>query len=213
MCLKSHIDNIQKMYTVNNTLTFFFSPATLKTVCVPAGDNVLVPCPDSTREDMKYDVYRNNEIIFTYNYNRGSNGSMSGPLFVRVGMKPYQNAKDTLVGFMLTRVNISSRGIYRCEGTVTYPPPLLPLPSQQWILVLIEGKYSYHQGSIYNLTVHQVQSTLNQCFLVGHQCNLTCNNATISEDQDGGFHWKWILALVVLYSIIATICATYYWVS
>lgn len=176
---------------------------------MPASDNVLVPCPDSTGEETKYNVYRNNEIIFTYNYNVGSNGSTSGPLFVRMGMEPYQNAKDTLVGFTLSRVNISSRGIYRCEGTVTFPPPLLQLQSQQWILVLIEGKYSYHQGSVYNLIVHQVQSTRNECFLVGHQCNLTCN----SGEQDCGFHWKWILALVVLYSTIATICAICYRVS
>lgn len=146
--LAIYIDSILKHDLVHNTMTYSPPPpATVKTVCVPERDNVLVPCPDLTAEDIKYNVYRDNEVVYTYEYNHKNNESTS----VRVGMEPYKNAKDIPVGFMLTRVNTSSLGIYRCEGIVKYPPPLLQLQSQQWILVLIAGKYSYHWDSIYNL--------------------------------------------------------------
>lgn len=124
-----------------NSITFF-SADQLKTVCVPAGDNVLVPCPKSAAEVVKFNLLQDGEIIYSYTYNHGRNALNVTPPDTRVGVELHENVENKSLSFMLTGVNVSSHGIYRCEGIDMFPPPLVPVPSDRRILVLIEGKYS-----------------------------------------------------------------------
>ncbi|XP_074483716.1 T-cell-specific surface glycoprotein CD28 [Sebastes fasciatus] len=83
----------------------------LKIVCVAAGDDVLVPCPILTGEEVTYNLLKDDKVIYNHTTN----------------CKP----KHTVLGvelrdiFMLTGVNVSSYGNYSCKVSVMYPPPYL----------------------------------------------------------------------------------------
>lgn len=108
------------------------------TVCVPVGGNVTVPCPNSSAEDIKFSLFKDGECV--HHHTR-----------ISVATTPNQNTSTNLVGveypnanslnFTITGVNASSHGIYRCEVTAMFPPPLITFYSDLGILVLIEGKY------------------------------------------------------------------------
>lgn len=111
-------------------------PDRINTVCAPVGGDVPVPCPESAAEELQFDLLRDGEII----YNSTCFRLACGHQRTRAGVEVRRNADNKSVGFVLTGVNASSHGLYRCEGTVKYPPPLVSVPSDRRVLVLIEGK-------------------------------------------------------------------------
>ncbi|XP_034720662.1 uncharacterized protein si:dkey-1h24.6 [Etheostoma cragini] len=161
----------------------------LNIVCVPANDNVPVPCPDLEGEDVTYELFKEDKMIYNHTYKTEKNNvSHSKPPYTRVGVELHQNKKNKPDSFILTGVNASSYGIYRCEYIVKYPPPLKTVPSTVRILLLVEG----------------------------HHCKFNKTySKPITGDQKNGFLWIWILALVLfgIYSLIVTIIASIIWVK
>ncbi|KAL6115445.1 uncharacterized protein ACO6RY_00288 [Pungitius sinensis] len=92
----------------------------IKTVCMPAGGEVSVPCPNSTGQEVIYYLYKDGEEICT------------DPC-TTAGVRLREDNKS----FMLTVVNASSYGAYGCQSIGTYPPPLTK--STLWIIVHVEG--------------------------------------------------------------------------
>ncbi|XP_032362650.1 uncharacterized protein si:dkey-1h24.6 [Etheostoma spectabile] len=162
----------------------------LEIVCVPANDNVSVPCPELEGEDVTFKLFKEDKMIYNHTYNAEKNNASHGkPPYTRVGVELHQNKENKPDSFMLTGVNASSYGIYRCEYVVTYPPPLKTVPSTLRILLLVEGDHC--------------------------KFNKTYSKPTTGEDQKNGFLWVWILALVLfgIYSLIVTIIASIIWVK
>lgn len=111
----------------------------LKTACVPVGGNVSVPCPNSSAEDIKFSLFKDGECVHHHTRISGATTPNQNTSTNPVGVE-YPSANSLY--FTITRVNASSHGIYRCEVTVMFPPPLITLYSDLRILVLIEGKHS-----------------------------------------------------------------------
>ncbi|XP_076579851.1 T-cell-specific surface glycoprotein CD28 [Chaetodon auriga] len=153
----------------------------LETICASPGDTVTVPCPKLDANHVIFKLLQDEEMIYNQSYVREKKALSHKPTHNGVGVELRENKDNSSVSFRLTGVNNSSHGIYRCEGTVIYPPPLKTVSSNWRVLVLLEG----------------------------HQC---CRNAK-SPGPNCGFHWIWILILVSIYSIIATIIAVVIWVK
>uniref|UniRef100_H2T9I9 CD28 molecule n=1 Tax=Takifugu rubripes TaxID=31033 RepID=H2T9I9_TAKRU len=155
----------------------------LNTVCVPVGGNVNVPCPNSSAEDIKFSLFKDGECVHHHTQISGATTPNQNTSTNPVGVE-YPSANSP--NFTITGVNASSHGIYTCEVTEMFPPPLMTLYSDLRILVLIEG----------------------------HQCSAKDKNPTIRENQTCGCGWMWIFALVIgSYSVTVTIGAIIIWVK
>lgn len=162
----------------------------LNIVCVPAGVNVSVPCPKLTTQDVTFYLLKEEKVIYELACTRNNTTSDCQPSQIRVGVELQDNTENKSASFMLTEVNASSYGIYKCESYITFPPPLKRVPNTLNILVLVEG----HQcGGNKNYTVKPI----------------------IAGDEKHGFLWIWILGIVVLgvYGITVTIIAGITWVK
>lgn len=106
-------------------LITFFSSDQLRSVCVPVGANVTVPCPVSDNSESSFNLFHADERIYNHTCSH-----------CHAGVELHTENKSA--SFKLIGVNSSSSGIYRCEGTVMYPPPLIKRNKRT--LVLIEGK-------------------------------------------------------------------------
>ncbi|XP_060889011.1 T-cell-specific surface glycoprotein CD28-like [Labrus mixtus] len=160
-----------------NTCTFNDK---LKSVCVAAGDSVSVPCPNMTGEDFRLNLFKDQELIYNHSCSH-NNKAPDCKLPLRVDLQLHKKTDNDSVSFLLIGVNASRHGVYRCEGQVRFPPPLLPaVPGAASILVLIEG----------------------------HQCK-------VPKQESSDNPWIWILALVsvILYSVIITVSAVFFWVK
>nr|XP_046238200.1 uncharacterized protein si:dkey-1h24.6 [Scatophagus argus] len=162
----------------------------LKTVCVPARGNASVPCPELSTGEAKFNLFHDEQIIYNLTCESKGDTPQCKPPHRTVGVEPHVNSENNSVSFVLTGVNASHHGVYRCERTSLFPPPLITASSQVWIVVLVEG----------------------------HQCRKMCTNE--SENNDGknegqtcGFHWLWIVVVVSVYSIIVTVVAVVIWVK
>ncbi|KAG8004658.1 hypothetical protein GBF38_009010 [Nibea albiflora] len=92
----------------------------LRGVCVPVGGNVTVPCPVFGHGEFSFHLFHGDRRIYNHTCSQCHPG-----------------VKLTNSSFVLTGVNSSSFGIYRCEGTVMFPPPLFKRSKRT--LVLIQG--------------------------------------------------------------------------
>ncbi|XP_029305445.1 uncharacterized protein LOC115019885 isoform X2 [Cottoperca gobio] len=157
------------------------TPANLKTLCVPAGDNVPVPCPNVTAEDVTFNLLKDDEVIHNHTCIRDKTSQTCKSQKTRVAVELH--GENISVTFMLPGVNASSYGVYRCEGIVMFPPPYKKVSSTVLILVLVEG----------------------------HQCKFNKDHSKpkTGGDQKDGFLWIWILGLVLLgiYSVTVTVIA------
>lgn len=149
---------------------------TLETFNVSAGGNVAVPCPQLTGEHLKFNLLKQQKVIYTHSSHK-NNVSKSDSPYTREDVEMHEN-KDNK-SFRLTGVNNSHHGIYRCEGTVMYPPPLVKAYGSR-ILVLVEG----HQG-------------------------IDCKNCNVPETvQLSVSLWIWIVVGgLIIYSITVTVIA------
>ena len=184
-----------------------FSPDRLTTVCVSAGENVSVSCPKAEGEEVTYNLFQNEDLVYNHTCNPGA---CTAQCTSTVGL--HENTENKSVSFVLSVVNASSHYVYRCERKVSFPPPFKTEPSDL-ILVLVEGNYSL-KTSTSGFCAHIVQSTESfLClFLPGHHCNIT-HETPVRTVQYCGFYWILIVAIVSLYSVIATVIAIFNWVS
>uniref|UniRef100_A0A671WLL7 Immunoglobulin subtype domain-containing protein n=1 Tax=Sparus aurata TaxID=8175 RepID=A0A671WLL7_SPAAU len=175
----------------------------LKTVCVSAGENVSVPCPKikERAELVTFNLFQNMEQVYNHTCSPGA------CTVTKMGL--HENTENTSVSFVLSGVNASDHALYRCEMKHAFPPPLIT-EAGDLILVLVKGNYSSKQNTS-NLCARTVQSTESSLcsFLPGHQCNRTPEVTVTAAEQYCGFYWILILALVSLYSIIATVLAIF----
>ncbi|KAM6892893.1 uncharacterized protein PEZ65_022959 [Lycodopsis pacificus] len=162
----------------------------MKILCVSAGHNVSVPCPTLTGQHVTFDLYKDDKVIDNHTWIGDKQAPNWKPRYTRAGVELREHSENTdneSFSFTLTVANASSYGIYRCEGSVMFPPPFRI--STLWMLMLVEG----------------------------HQCNVNNDDRTPepSRDRKDGFLWIWILGLVLLciYSVIITIIASIIWVN
>lgn len=113
----------------------------MRTICGSGKEDVFVPCPHVTASDVRFDLFKNQKVIYNRTCNL-DNKTWTCASHTRAGVRLHQNELN-MTGFSLTGLNESSHGIYRCEGTVTFPPPLKVVQSDVKIVILIEGKYIY----------------------------------------------------------------------
>ncbi|CAB1452832.1 unnamed protein product [Pleuronectes platessa] len=105
----------------------------LNTVCVPGREDVFVPCPNVTADEIRFKLFKEQELISNATCTRENKTLKCTSLQTRVGVKVEQGSVD----FVLTGVTESSYGSYRCEGLVMFPPPLKTVPSA--VLKLVKG--------------------------------------------------------------------------
>lgn len=154
----------------------------LKMICVPFGGNAPVPCPELNQQHVTFHLFKNEEKIYRQNYHRDGNATWKPPTKAEVEL--HENRENKSVNFMLTGVNASSFGLYRCEGTVLHPPPIETMPSTVFILVQVEG----------------------------HQCSL--NTKAGGGQTDGLLWiWILGLVVLSIYGVTATIIAGIFWVK
>ncbi|XP_073318362.1 uncharacterized protein [Pagrus major] len=157
----------------------------LRTVCVSAGVNVSVPCPKFKAEEemVTYKLLQNEKLIYNGTCNHGAQ-NCDAPYFENVEL--HHNTDDKSVSFLLTQVNASDHGLYRCKRKVSFPPPFITEGSDL-ILVLVKG----------------------------HQCNIIPETPSAQREQNFGLQWILILILVIVsvYSIIVTVIAIFTWLK
>lgn len=95
-------------------------------------ENVFVPCPNMTAEDVIFKLFHNSKQI--YELCTGKHKPFSNQTHPDVRPK---NENGKLIGFNLNMTAITNQPLYVCAGTVTYPPPLKYKNSS--VLVLEEG--------------------------------------------------------------------------
>ncbi len=133
-------------------IIFFFSPEQLKTVSVNAGGSVVVPCPEMEGREFVFNLFKDQEMIYNCTRSDENNATSCKPPFTRVGVVQHEKEENNSSHFSLSVVNASSLGIYRCDGMVMFPPPLLKKTSALEILVLVKGKYSKEVQRLLNQT-------------------------------------------------------------
>ncbi|CAJ1086926.1 LOW QUALITY PROTEIN: T-cell-specific surface glycoprotein CD28-like [Xyrichtys novacula] len=163
-------------------------PDKLEMVCVPTGQDVFVPCPELKGEIFQFNLFKNNEVIYNHSCHHDKGALNCTPSYSRMGVDLH--IKNKSVSFKLTGVNASSHGAYRCMRTITFPPPYItPVPGAALVVVLLEG----------------------------HHCktNKPIEDPKPPERQISDFLWIWILGLVsvIIYSVIITTLALFFWVK
>ncbi|KAK1876362.1 T-cell-specific surface glycoprotein CD28 [Dissostichus eleginoides] len=157
----------------------------LKMICVPFGDNVTVPCPELNQKDVTFKFLKNEEMISNHKCIFGLNNTRSKHhTETKAGVELHENRENQSVNFMLTGVNATSFGLYRCEATVFHPPPIETIPSTVFILVQVEG----------------------------HHCGL--NTKAGGDQTDGLLWiWILGIVVLGIYGVTATIIAGIFWVK
>lgn len=114
----------------------FFLSEPPKFHLVPANGSLFVPCPNKTdQEEMKFDLYRDQEIIFSCHLDECKKTINSSTL-----VEADRNELKQLVGLIVSGDADKNLVTYRCIGTVLYPPPLR-YKFSEWQVALPKGKY------------------------------------------------------------------------
>ncbi|KAM7365314.1 hypothetical protein PAMP_016257 [Pampus punctatissimus] len=140
--------------------SMFYCNYQLEIMCVPAGYNVSIPCPALKGEVINFMLYKDNKEV---NLNAST------------GVREFQHNGST--SFILTGVNASSHGVYRCESRKIYPPP--SFKEALVILLLIEGR----------------------------QCNNSDTKRVENQVVGLHWIWISVIVVLCIYSIIITIIA------
>lgn len=138
----SHRISISKSLYFRSLNIAVFSADRPNIFCVPIGGIVTVPCPNHSSEDVKFNLLKDGTKIKEHECTSG-NTSNSQASTDTAGVK--SKGAENPFNFTLTVVNASSHGLYRCEGTILFPPPLRTLTTTPEVLLLIEG--NYYSGS------------------------------------------------------------------
>lgn len=162
----------------------------LEAVCLPAGHSVLVPCPNLTEGDFRFNLKKNGKVIHSESCINDKNALNCTPKYSRARVEVLNTeTENKSISFKLTEVNASSFGAYRCEGTVVFPPPRRPSVYAAGKLLLVEG----------------------------HQCKINKHrkDPQTEDVESRDFSWIWIVVLVsvIIYSVIITVCASFCWIK
>ncbi|XP_056286998.1 uncharacterized protein si:dkey-1h24.6 [Pseudoliparis swirei] len=172
-CRLSHAAKSQESCACKDQITI---------VCVPAGGDVLVPCPKLAGEDMIFNLFKDDEVIRNHTCIGDTQASDCKPRYTGAGVKLLENTDNNSFSFTLTGVKAGSYGIYGCEGTRMFPPPFVT--STLWMLLLVEG----------------------------HQCNFHQDDRTPGHQyNDFLWIWILGLALLGTYSLTITIIILVKW--
>ncbi|XP_041638127.1 T-cell-specific surface glycoprotein CD28-like [Cheilinus undulatus] len=157
----------------------------LQPFCICAGQSVSVPCPKLSGEEFKFSLLKDEVEIYNHTCSHVNRTPQCEPLHTRAGVQLISEGNSSL-SFMLTGLNASSQGVYRCKGTVRFPPPLCRTKGAV-VLVLIKE----------------------------HLCNIKKHLDTEPGDHSRGFPWVWVLVLVpvTVYGIIVSIFALFFWLK
>ncbi|XP_062236501.1 T-cell-specific surface glycoprotein CD28 [Platichthys flesus] len=159
----------------------------LKTVCAPGREDVFVPCPNVTADEIRFKLFKEQELISNVTCTRENNTLTCTLLHTTVGVK-VENQRQGSVDFVLTGVTESSYGSYRCEGLVMFPPPLKTVPSA--VLKLVKG--------------HACRS----------KKDTTVVSSDSGDNPSQPLFWIWIVlvAFLSIYSGTVTVIAIVIWV-
>ncbi|XP_027862383.1 uncharacterized protein LOC114137772 [Xiphophorus couchianus] len=150
---------------------------------------VFVPCPNMTAGHAKakdkdtevtYKLFKNQKMIQVYPNTQKPHNRTDLDIY------PEKDKNGTLTGFRLTRKANTKQAIYMCEGTVTYPPPVIS--SNSTVLILEEGQGCPRKTE-------------------------ECKTNKPEEQKAGTPVWIWIVVVALLstYSLAATITALIIW--
>lgn len=118
-----------------------------------------------------------------------------------------QKSKDKLLKFIL---NDSSRGVYRCEGEIVFPPPYRKVESEVSIQVVETGKHSH------KVLTAEVLKAFGSFSVAEHDVNMLLPgcHCDCTESSRSQFLWIWIIVtvLLIIYGLTVTIAAFVLWV-
>ncbi|XP_054915614.1 uncharacterized protein LOC129379067 [Poeciliopsis prolifica] len=155
--------------------------------CTTESSELFVPCPNMTvghtkanDTEVAYKLYKNENLIQVCP-KKEKPCNRTDPDIHRE-----KDEIGTLTGFRLTKKANLNQAIYRCEGTVTYPPPIISINST--VVILEEGQGCPRKTP-------------------------ECKTDKPEEPKTGMSVWIWIVVVVLLstYSLAATITAFIIW--
>lgn len=115
------------------------SPVQLRSFCSICNTPVLVPCPNITAAEMVFKLFKDQEYLSNISCIH-SNSTLTCELSkTSADIQVQKHQQEKSVSFLLTGVTDSSQGIYGCEGTKKFPPPMITVQSDVRIQVL-QGK-------------------------------------------------------------------------
>uniref|UniRef100_A0A3P8VPD4 CD28 molecule n=2 Tax=Cynoglossus semilaevis TaxID=244447 RepID=A0A3P8VPD4_CYNSE len=158
----------------------------LRSFCSICNTPVLVPCPNITAAEMVFKLFKDQEYLSNISCIH-SNSTLTCELSkTSADIQVQKHQQEKSVSFLLTGVTDSSQGIYGCEGTKKFPPPMITVQSDVRIQVL-----------------------------QGHICKCKENSRPSGEDPQFRLDLLLIILVVLLsiYSIIFTIIAVVQWVK
>ncbi|XP_076021559.1 uncharacterized protein LOC143012360 [Genypterus blacodes] len=114
----------------------------LQTVRAVSGDSASVPCPLSVDAvDVTFDLLRGTEVISKHKcvLTGGRPSCSLKNATGRPDAELQQNSDNATLSFALAALSVGHSAIYRCEATITFPPPHITLRNSSSVLLLVEG--------------------------------------------------------------------------
>ncbi|XP_061660028.1 uncharacterized protein si:dkey-1h24.6 isoform X2 [Syngnathoides biaculeatus] len=143
--LSSHLKFKMRTWVIVIMLGFF-QPTTTKRQCACkyelqpecTHDPVTVPCPKMAGEEVRFNLLKDEQVIYNQAcYYKNNLLNCESNTSADLGL---HEAKAS-VSFVLTGKAATKGGLYRCEGIVTFPPPLLKQRSDVSILVHVASHH------------------------------------------------------------------------
>ncbi|XP_058478556.1 T-cell-specific surface glycoprotein CD28 [Solea solea] len=165
-------------------LSCSFSSVALSHSTCSCNVSIEVQCPNMTKKEMTFDLFRDGDIISQVKCVREKNATMKCERQPqRAGVDLREDRHHNSVSFLVTK---SRCGLYQCEGTVVFPPPMLKVPSVLRIKVL-----------------------------EGLPCTCSEDGGNPGDDPNQRLVWIWIVvvAFLSIYGVTVTAIAVVYWVK
>lgn len=115
----------------------FVSSDQQEAVCLSAGAPVSVPCPPLTGEDVIFNLLQDQHLIHNCTCHDSEVSQCQTQIQMDTGVELKQ--LNGSFSFSLSGDAAGRRGLYSCEGQVTFPPPYKKVQSSLKVLVLGQG--------------------------------------------------------------------------
>ncbi|KAK2880333.1 T-cell-specific surface glycoprotein CD28 [Channa argus] len=148
-------------------------------MCEPGKEEVHVPCPNISALEITLRLYKDHEVLFNLTCNLVDNKWNCPESESMAGVKLHEK----LVSFILYGLTGKNQGIYKCEGTAIFPPPIITVPS--------------------NVSIH-VHMEENNC---------KCCGIVIPENPSSEVMWIVVVALLSTYSLTVTTISLIIWLK
>ncbi|KAM9455082.1 T-cell-specific surface glycoprotein CD28 [Clarias gariepinus] len=113
---------------------------------VPLYSNVSVPCPGFTAEEMTFTLHRGDDKFASITY--GNMSLIRSQENLGRILEHSVNSSDNTTNFILLNVTLNATGLYTCMAEKAYPPPLVKIPEQPQIIVIVEEHGCTHARHI-----------------------------------------------------------------